>query len=240
MILTTGTVNIVPKCGLQEIDLDRRASNYIVNNLETLKKIVSRMPVSLDKVEDLVQDLFISIRESEDNGEGFDENYGVREEDMTVQAFVIGRAKQYAKNPKYSSQVIQKKVNKTTGVEEFRVVASSFDEKAFDENDEFQIAYQTASVSDVLSRVDEMESIREQINYCIDICNCNGINILNILKRLDEVKEIVVSSKRGIKEVMSGLHGVLAYNDELCSNLLEVITFALKNETAWRGIIAEY
>jgi hypothetical protein len=241
MILDTRTVSIVPKCSLQELEVDRRASQYIEDNLDILKKIVACMPsVSADRVDDLIQDLYVSVLESENDGCGFSEDYGTEDGEITVQGFVIGRAKKYAYNPKYNSNVVQLRVNSHTKSEEFRVVAASFNEETFDENDEFQVAYQTACISDTLSKVDEMASIREQIEYCIDICNCNGINILNIFKRLNEFKDTVVSSKKGIKNVLNKLHGVLAYNDELYSNLMDVVTFALKNETAWMGIIAEY
>ena len=68
MILDTRTVSIVPKCSLQELEVDRRASQYIEDNLDILKKIVACMPsVSADRVDDLIQDLYVSVLESEND-----------------------------------------------------------------------------------------------------------------------------------------------------------------------------
>ena len=88
-----------------EPDVNREASTYIINNYSNLISVIRQCDISAEKANDLLHDVYISIVDAEDNGEGFDMEFGSRiDEDnnvdfniMNVEQFVIGRIKLYAK-----------------------------------------------------------------------------------------------------------------------------------------------
>ena len=88
-----------------EPDINRDASNYIINNYNGLVKFIRKCDISVDKAADLLHDVYISIVEAEENGNGFDMEFGSKlDEDgnvdyniMNVEQFVLGRIRLYAK-----------------------------------------------------------------------------------------------------------------------------------------------
>ncbi len=102
---------------LREVAENREASNYLRDNYDDLLKMIRANGIKNDKAEDLLHDVYVSLIESENNGEGFDMEYGSRldtDDDndnkhrlMCVAQFVKGRIKGYCKNNRYRSDIIE-------------------------------------------------------------------------------------------------------------------------------------
>ena len=270
-----------------EPDVNREASNYIINNYSNLLGIIRGCEIGWEKANDLLHDVYISIVDAEDNGNGFDMEFGSRMDEngnidvnlMNVEQFVIGRIKLYAKNTKYRSDIIEAsngslyetntyyvteldehgqevldkdgKVKKTKKTETkkvgklFTTSAASFNDggDVTENNDDLQKAYATASTADSTDDITELLSIREQIDYCIDVCSLNNVNILNVLKNIDFLAEMLgeySKKKKTAEGVFKQLSDLVSYNDELGKTLIEILTFSSKNRAVFESVIATY
>lgn len=270
-----------------EPNINREASNYIINNYGNLLGIIRHCDISIEKANDLLHDVYISIVDAEDNGNGFDTEYGSRvNEDgdvdynlMSVEQFVIGRIKLYAKNTKYRSDIIEaynghvnevnvyyvaeideygqeimgkdgkpkltKKVETNKVSVLMTVNAASFNDggDVTENNDDLQKAYATASIADSTDDVTDTMSLREQIDYCIDICEMNGFNILNVLKNIDALSEMIgdVSKKKKTSEsIFKQLTDLVELHDEFGAVLMHVLQYSARNRSAFEAVLATY
>lgn len=287
MLIGIGTKGIQSSAYILEPVINREASSYIIDNYRNLIGIVRSCDVKEEKANDLLHDVYISIVDAEENGEGFDMEYGSRvNEDgeieanlMSVEQFVIGRIKLYAKNNKYRTDVIEatngtvneihtyydaemdehghEVLNKdgtpklVKRVERRKVNilmtanAASFNEggDVADNNDDFQKAFATAAVADSTDDITEMMSLREQIDYCIDICRLHDVNILNVFKNIDALADMLgdySKKKKTAESVFSKLSELVEYHTELGTNLIEILRYSAKNRSVFEAIIATY
>ena len=287
MIIGFNDSNIGIEAKIVEPTVNREASNYIKDNYLNLLGIIRGCEISTDKANDLLHDVFISIVEAEDNGDGFDMEFGTKVDDegnadlniMNVEQFVIGRIKLYAKNLKYRSDIIEAttgyvnetttyyvndideygqeiigkdgkpKKTKRTEVNKVSVVvttcAASFNDGGdiTENNDDLQKAYATASVADCTDEINEYESLRENIDYCIDVCSLHNMNLLNIFKSIDVLAGMLGDQskrKKTSESVFKQLSDIVSYNDEFARTLMDVLTFASRNRTEFDRVIAEY
>lgn len=287
MLIGLGTKGIQSSAYILEPVINREASSYIIDNYRNLIGIVRSCDVKEEKANDLLHDVYISIVDAEENGEGFDMEYGSRvNEDgeieanlMSVEQFVIGRIKLYAKNNKYRTDVIEatngtvneihtyydaemdehghEVLNKdgtpklVKRVERRKVSilmtanAASFNEggDVADNNDDFQKAFATAAVADSTDDITEMMSLREQIDYCIDICSLHDVNILNVFKNIDALADMLgdySKKKKTAESVFSKLSELVEYHTELGTNLIEILRYSAKNRSVFEAIIATY
>jgi len=287
MLIGSESATLELSAFIKEPMVNREASDYIVNHYNDLINIIRRLEIKEEKAQDLIHDVYISIVESEDNGNGFDMEFGstVNEKGeidvniMDVSQFVIGRIKLYAKNSKYRTDIVEGansyittsqvfyeteldahgqevigkdgKPRQVKKIEKHKVAvmmtsnAASFDDgkDADDINDKFQKAFAIASVADSTEDVAEVLSIREQIDYCIDICNLHNVNLLNILKNMDMLAEMLgdySKKKKTAEAVFSKITDLVEYHTELADNLMEVFRFSAKNRAAFDSIIATY
>ena len=115
MLVGSSSTGLGLSAQIFEPNTNREASNYIINNYNELIGIIRKADIKEEKAQDLLHDVYISIVEAEDNGDGFDMEYGNKvSEDgsievnlMDVSQFVIGRIKLYAKNAKYRTDIIE-------------------------------------------------------------------------------------------------------------------------------------
>ena len=287
MLIGIGTKGIQSSAYILEPIINREASSYIIENYRNLIGIVRSCDVKEEKANDLLHDVYISIVDAEENGEGFDMEYGSRvNEDgeieanlMSVEQFVIGRIKLYAKNNKYRTDVIEatngtvnevhtyydtemdehghEVLNKdgtpklVKRVERRKVNilmtanAASFNEggDVADNNDDFQKAFATAAVADSTDDITEMMSLREQIDYCIDVCSLHDVNILNVFKNIDALADMLgdySKKKKTAESVFSKLSELVEYHTELGTNLIEILRYSAKNRSVFEAIIATY
>lgn len=136
MLIGVQTTGIQTDATIIEPNINREASTYLLtdykNILNNLIKSNSKRAhrIDINKAEDLLHDVYISLVEAEENGEGFDMEYGSRVNEngevepnlISVEQFVNGRIKLYAKNSKYSSSVVE---SKSDTVNERHVILST-------------------------------------------------------------------------------------------------------------------
>lgn len=142
-----------------------------------------------------------------------------------------------------------KKYKKTTKVKKnlpVGVYAASYNDGAEDmtnDNDCFQKAFAMASVSDSVDDVTELLSLREQIDFCIDVCDLHNINILNIFKNMDLLSSMLgdfSARKKTSDSVFSGLSRLVGYHDELAETLMSILKYSSKNRTAFEAVLDYY
>ena len=272
---------------IKEPVINREASSYIMEHYNELIAIIRKQEIKEEKAQDLLHDVYISIVESEEDGNGFDMEFGSHvDEDgnietniMDVSQFVIGRIKLYAKNTKYRTDVIEGvhssitqtvviydteldehgqevlgkdgKVKTTKRVKNVKVPviitsnAASFNDggDVEENNDEFQKAFAVASRADSTDDVTELLSIREQIDYCIDICNLHGVNLVNIFKNIDMLSNMLGTyskKKKTAEGVFSKLTELTEYHTELAENLIQIFRFSANNRPVFESIMAAY
>lgn len=270
-----------------EPDVNREASTYIINNYSNLISVIRQCGISAEKANDLLHDVYISIVDAEDNGEGFDMEFGSRiDEDnnvdfniMNVEQFVIGRIKLYAKNNKYRNDIIEAfnsylyetntytvaeidehgqevlgkdgkvKTVKKTETKKVNITitahAASFNEggDVVENNDDLQKAYASAATADSTDDLNELFSLREQIDYCIDVCSLHNVNILNVLKNIDFLSEMLgdfSKKKKTAESVFKQISELVLENDELAATLMDVIKFSAKNKSAFNLVMSTY
>jgi hypothetical protein len=98
-----------------EPNVNREASSYLIDHYEELIAFIRKADIKDEKAHDLLHDVFISITEAEDDGNGFDMEFGSKvNEDgsidvnlMCVEQFVRGRINMYAKNSKYRADIVE-------------------------------------------------------------------------------------------------------------------------------------
>lgn len=287
MLIGSNNKSLGISATIVEPDVNREASNYIINNYNELIKAVKSFDIKEEKAQDLLHDVYISIVEAEDNGNGFDMEYGSRINNdgeidvnlMDVSQFVIGRIKLYAKNTKYRTDVIEAvnghvhettvyfetaldehgqevlgkdgkpKLTKVTKRSKVPVLvtanAASFNDGGdiMDNNDDFQKAFATASVVDSTDDIAEVLSLREQIDYCIDVCSLHNVNIINIFKNLDVLADMLgeySKKKKSSESVFSNLSELVEYHSEFGATLMEILKYSSKNRAAFDVILASY
>lgn len=75
-------------------------TDYVTENFERLIKYASRLNIDVSKAQDLISDVWISYKNNEENGKGFDMSKG-HSLIQTVEESVKARIKCYAKNVRY-------------------------------------------------------------------------------------------------------------------------------------------
>ena len=269
---------------LVEPEINKEASTYIKDNYNDLITYIRAMEIKEEKSCDLLHDVFVSIVESENDGIGFDMDFGNTDESedlsvMDVAQFVKGRIKLYAKNSKYRTDVIesvpvsvqkieytyepevdakgrvvlgkngQAKMIKTRIAEKVPVymtsVAASFTDGGdkLEDNDDFQRAYASAATPDSTDDVLLKDHLREQIDYCIDICELHGVKVINVLKNLDLLADMlgdVSKKKKTADNIFAPLTNLVEYHDELCNSLIDVIRLSASHKNIFNEVISAY
>ncbi len=258
MKITPDTVLPIGDASIYEEVQLNLASEYLVNNYERLKRIVLSKGIKLEKAYDLLNDVYVSLVEDERNNKGYDESYSKNSmSGITLEQFVTGRVNLYTMNYVYRTDSCEEGTIKVVSVEKCRDIngrlvsskknkvmkvvcraASSYESEDEDGMSEFQIAYRNAnSANDEIGRIDANESIREQIDYCIDICSKYDIAICSMFKNLDKIAGIMSSAK---ETVFDRLREVVKYNDEFGNVLKDVLEYSSEHRDIFERIIAEY
>jgi hypothetical protein len=229
MIMTANSGRIEMPTKLLEVDIRTDASEYIeMNYSRILDHIKTDYHIKEGRAEDLIQDVYISIMSSELEGKGFDPDYGGDDHILRVEQFVYGRIKKFARNPKYSSETIERSKTRVKSrtvrdmlcgnaegelktssrhsmknvTTEVTVVASSFDMSESENTSnisEFQRAYSCAAVADSTEDIIDTLSLAEQIDYCIDLCNMHDFKIMNLLQNIDTLGDLVTKPSKNKK-----------------------------------------
>lgn len=288
MLINSNSISVGLSAKIIEPTINREASKYIVEHYDEIIKHIKKTDVKDEKAQDLLHDVYISICAAEENGEGFNAEYGSKIGEngdyeiniMDVAQFVHGRVKLYAKNNKYRTDIIEssnisvlqtevvyvtemdkhgrevigkdgkakqsKKTIKTKKALDICTHAASFNEGADDllsDNDSFQRAFALASVSDSTEDVTEQLAIRDDIEYCIDICDTANIKIINLFKNIDLISQMlgdISKKKKSSESVFSKITELAEYHDQFAESLISVLRYSAKNKSAFEAIISTY
>lgn len=266
---------------LVEPDSNTEASSYITSNYSDLIKIIKSLGIKDEKAHDLLHDVFISICEAEEDGNGYDIDYGAKTGGaglILVEQFVVGRIKKYANNTKYRTDVMEKgnisctvttyydepvldkrgyvkdkngnivtqrKCEKKKIGIEATVCAASYNQGSdvAELNDSFQKAYAMATAADTIDDVAEFYSLKEQIDYCIDVCTLHDVNILNVFKNVDMLADMLgdySKKKKNADSVFAKLSELVTYHNELGAALTNILTYSSSNRNNFDLVLASY
>lgn len=277
MVVTADSIDLGLKAVIVEPVMNNQGSEYIQDNYNVLLDFIRHHNV-VEKAEDLLHDVFLSVLDDEHNGHGFDPNYKCENEDdvRTVESYVLGRLKLYCKNAKYSTNYVETARIKRRGnndkyfesllddsgklslglVSKVRhedknsdaitvtTSAASWSTDNSGTNDEFQTAYSMAMVVDDTDDITDLLSLREEIDYCIDVGELHGVQVLNLFKNIDIIADAFLDKqKRKVKaceSIFSSIIEMVNYNSDFADSLLSVLSYSEKNRSAFEGVIATY
>lgn len=215
-----------------EPNVNREASNYMTDHFNEIRKQVRKMGVSIDMIDDLVSDVWVSISEAELRGEGYDVSHSNDGDVITVEEFVYGRIKRYSLNTKYRSDVSERhsSKDKSKNIEIFS--ASSSDSSDLDSLDGFQKAYALAASYDDIDDVDAEMSLRSNIEFCISFNEIVGFNIVNFFKNMDMFSSI--SFNPGI---FDKLKEAMNYHHDFRDAFREVMLVAVSKKPVFESVV---
>lgn len=225
---------------LDEPKINTEASEYIVDNMAAISCQAHKMVgVDPNKVDDLVQDVFKSILESEREGNGFNMNHGDNGSMMTVAEFVYGRLKRYSKNRKYSvggdqCHMTTKHVNgQKISTIDVTVQSASSNGENLDDMSGIQKAYANASSYDDIDSVDTKLSLRSDIDFCCSFNEVVGFDFMNLFKNINLLTSVKLEDG-----LFDGLHKAIKVHDELNSALHNVMDAYINNHTVYEEALA--
>lgn len=266
---------------LIEPESNNEASTYIISKYTELIKLIKSLGIKDEKAGDLLHDVFVSICEAEEDGNGFDADYSSKNGNdnfICVEQFVIGRIKLYAKNVKYRTDtvetgtvscvsttciltpamdkkgyildkfgnpVMERKYVKEKVQVQANVCAASYNQGSdlADINDSFQKAYAMATSADTIEDIAEFYSLKEQIDYCIDVCSLHGVNIINVFKNLDMLADMLgdySKKKKTAESVFAKLSELVTYHTELGEAITNILTYSASNKSNFEMVLATY
>ena len=217
-----------------EADTNHEASDYIHDNYSTILKQTRKMQgVAFDKAEDLLMDVFVSIREAELNGLGYNSEEHSNDGDIiTVAEFVYGRIKGYSRNKKYSNGV---EVHHSTDGDIVTGSASSLDGEDLEEMDGFQKAMSVASTEDDLEAIELEVSLRESIEYILSFDELVGFSLLSFFKNRKSIANMEYNSS-----VFDKLASVANMHPDFKEAFYDAMNFANKNSDAFDAVIKTF
>lgn len=206
---------------MKEPEVNREATEYIRENYFSLvERAWKSFGAVYDMASDAVHDVYLSYLQSEDNGNGYDESMGRKDDGIPVEFAVYGRLKGYCKNVKYRNGTVHRK-----GAVVVSASSSELDEES--ERNVYQQAYAMAqSYDDDLDDVEEGISFREELQYVVTTGKRYGAvqildNLQSLEQRIDSIDhtlftqmhevfadaypERIRAAKPGKKKDMSGL-----------------------------------
>lgn len=197
------------------------ASDYVESHYGEMVKTAMKMGVDPNKCHDIVHDVYMSLKHSEENDDGFNPSRGNRCDYITVSEFVYGRLKGYARNPKYQR-------DNGTGEE---VCASG--SKCSDEPDHYQMAYENAPSFDEIEALNNEIDMPEEIDFLLTFEGKNGVNMKFILKNVCKLARMSFDIS-----IMDGLRKLISSNKDFAESLMSVVTFAGTNPSQYEAIVA--
>ena len=233
---------MIQKATFLEPKVNREASKYITENYYDIASQIPKMGIHEDKVYDLLNDVYISIVQGEDEGNGYDMNKSNDGDCILVSQFVYGRIKGYTKNSRYRTDVTETftRKNRKETVEEKKknklsIVASSSLGQDFDAMDNFQKAYATAGSFDDIEAVDEEMSVRENMDYCVGFDSLVGLSMAALFKNID-----IMASCDIHKSLFDSLKYTIKIHDMFAEAFKSIVEYSMKNRTSYDRIVMEF
>ena len=183
-------------------------TTYITEHYEELLNYATKLLGGNQYAGDLLNDVYISIKRNEDNGEGWDPNKSKFKEFYTAAQWVKSRMVRYSKNEAYHSN----------GREEV-TVGMVGDEEAEEDSaySAIQQAYANAASYDDLELIELEESVMEELKYLINFESDNGVSFRGLFQIIQDggIENIDTRILDGIKnmgeDIMEALHDILSF-----------------------------
>ena len=218
-----------------EPEVNTEASTYIENHLSEIQRQVMKMGVHIDQVIPLIHDVWISIRNAELAGNGYDIKHSNENDCITVEEFVYGRIKGYSRNSKYRVDVSEKHHSKDVTKQVEVISASAEDTTDLDKLNSFQKAYAMAASHDDIEDVDAEISLRSNIEFCIDFDQVVGFSMLKFFKNIDTICNVGFNNS-----LFDKLKDALQYHDEFCVAFREALTVSRTNRGVFESVVASF
>lgn len=257
-VFGTGNTFFEPECS-------KEASKFIEENYEEIVRQTLKMGVHFDKVGDIVGDVYISLVNAEENGDGYNFNY--YSEGITVEGFVYGRIKQYSKNSKYRNDVVQvmrngmlyddikleeEKIEEISDSHIRRIKRLELQESM----KKHQLGTAVYAASSNGEELDKMDSFQKAMSLAGSYDELGDIeDIVDMQEKIDYCLEFqeqvgvnLITILKNIDVITSDLNSsifnklreVVKYHNEFGDALREIIEFSIRRKATFEELISAY
>lgn len=205
---------------------DMVGSRYIEENYNLLVRVAETLGAAPDKAEDLVTDVYLSIKRKELNGEVYDERRS-----GSVQSYVIGMIKKYCKNERYLRPTFDDDVVAVDPSEDID------DLDYYNTEGAIKLAYiDGIKTYDDLDLIIIENDLREDIGYVLQFEDyVEGISLRKVLRIIGENLENLIENIDS--SIFASLKRVLKHNDELRESFESVVRFAAENPQRYKEVL---
>ena len=215
--------------------VNTEASDYFAEHFDEIRRQARKMGIHADFVDDLVADVWQSIREGELNGNGYDVSHSNEGDVITVEEFVYGRIKGYSMNIKYRPEISERRISKNSTRSIEIISASSTDTSELDKLDNFQKAYAMAATYDDIDAIEAEMSLRSNIEFCMGFDNEIGFNIINLLKNIDAFANIGFNSS-----LFDKLKEACNYHADFSEAFKDIMGLAISCKPVFESVVASF
>lgn len=209
--MNAGTVYGISNTMMEVVDHD--ATAYVAEHYQQLVTNSLKMGVDPSKANDLVHDVYLSLDKAENNGDGYNMNYGIKGAIITVEQFVYGRLKRYSLNKRY----------KTPSGNPNEISASSTSSELSELNSA-QVAYETAQSVDDIEAIENKLSVEEEAQYILTFQKQVNMDLRWFLKNIQ-----LMATMEFDTSLLGELRGLIADSD-FADALKSVVKFAGTNK----------
>lgn len=209
----------IPGLANKVMDINNKvASNFVMDHYSEMVAAALRFGASEDCCNDAVHDVYLSLKKSEENGEGWG-TVTVKGNVIPVEAFVFSRLKKYCINPKYRG-----KFNKN----EESVSPVPVDSESVREMSDVERVYSSACSYDDIESIELELSVSEELEYLLQF---EGMKY--IVKNLYEL-----ATRNYERSLMDGVKALMIKNEEFAEAFKSVVAFAANNSDKYRLLVA--
>ena len=100
-----------------------------------------------------------------------------------------------------------------------------------------------ATSADSIEELTDYHSLKEQIDYCIDVCSLHNVNILNIFNNIDVLAGMLGNyskKKTTADNVFAQLSSLVEYHTDLGSALMGILSYSSHNRANFEAILSTY
>ena len=213
--------------------VDHQATSYIESHIDEIRKQVRKMGIDFDLADDLINDVWLSLIEAENNGNGYDVSHSNDGDIITVEEFVYGRIKGYSMNSKYRSDVSERHYSKDSSKSIEVISASAGDASDLDTMDGFQKAYALAASYDDIENVEAELSLRSNIEFCLSFNDSVGFNMINFFRNMEMISSISFNSG-----LFDGLKRTMKLHEAFKDAFREVMVVAANSKPVFEAVLS--
>lgn len=215
-----------PKMCMPEINT--YATDFMVFNIKEVKDSILKMGIDPERVHDLYSDVYLSLRENELEGRGYDISCGT-----DVRQFVFGRIKKYSLNKKYDARYIESRSGCTL------VAATPDQDEEEDRLTGFQAAYKNAASVDDIDLLESALSVKDAIETCMDFCHDTTFDIFSIFRDVESIESSIKVSRgrKGANSVFTEMRSIGNEHPEFFEAMQLALNFRSSNKELFMAIL---